>query len=118
VRPALWTGLGVAASGLPLLLSPVLAGVLLGMVLVGAGTFFAQATATGFVNRAATTDRAGASGIYLAAYFSGGLVGSAALGQAFDRFGWPASVAGVALALAVAAILGINLKTASEPANR
>ena len=117
-RPALWTGLGVAALGLPLLLSPILAGVLLGMVLVGAGTFFAQATATGFVSRAATTDRAGASGIYLAAYFSGGLVGSAALGQAFDRFGWPASVAGVALALAVAAILGINLKTASEPANR
>ena len=103
----------MAALGLPLLLSPVLGGVLLGMVLVGAGTFFAQATATGFVSRAAT-DRAGASGIYLAAYFSGGLVGSAALGQAFDRFGWPASVAGVALALAVAAILGFNLRTASE----
>jgi len=118
VRPALWTGLGVAASGLPLLLSPVLAGVLLGMVLVGAGTFFAQATATGFVSRAATTDRAGASGIYLAAYFSGGLVGSAALGQAFDRFGWPTAVAGVALALALAAILDFNLRTASEPANR
>jgi YNFM family putative membrane transporter len=118
VRPALWTGLGVAALGLPLLLSPILAGVLLGMVLVGAGTFFAQATATGFVSRAATTDRAGASGIYLAAYFSGGLMGSAALGQAFDRFGWPASVAGVALALALAAVLGFNLRTASEPANR
>jgi YNFM family putative membrane transporter len=118
VRPALWTGLGVAALGLPLLLSPVLAGVLLGMVLVGAGTFFAQATATGFVSRAAATDRAGASGIYLAAYFSGGLMGSAALGQAFDRFGWPAAVAGVALALALAAILGFNLRTASEPANR
>jgi MFS transporter, YNFM family, putative membrane transport protein len=117
VRPALWTGLGVAALGLPLLLSPVLAGVLLGMVLVGAGTFFAQATATGFVSRAATTDRAGASGIYLAAYFSGGLVGSAALGQAFDRFGWPAAVVGVALTLAVAAILGFNLKTASEQAH-
>ena len=104
----MWTGLGMAALGLPLLLSPVLAGVLLGMVLVGAGTFFAQATATGFVSRAATTDRVGASGIYLAASFSGGLMGSAALGQAFDRFGWPASVAGVVLALAVAAILGIN----------
>ena len=69
-------------------------------------------------SRAATTDRASASGIYLAAYFSGGLVGSAALGQAFDRFGWPASVAGVALALALAAVLGFNLRTASEPANR
>ena len=61
------------------------------MVLVGAGTFFAQATATGFVSRAATADRGAASGVYLAAYFSGGLVGSAVLGQAFDRFGWPVS---------------------------
>ena len=65
------------------------------MVLVGVGTFFAQATATGFVSRAATTDRGAASGIYLASYFFGGLVGSAVLGQVFDRFGWPASVAGI-----------------------
>jgi len=118
VRSALWTGLGVAAVGLPLLLSPVLAGVLLGMVLVGAGTFFAQATATGFVSRAATTDRAAASGIYLTAYFSGGLVGSAVLGQAFDWFGWSVTVAGVAFALALAAVLGFNLRTASESTHR
>lgn len=116
VRPALWTGLGVAAAGLPLLLGPVLWEVLLGMVLAGAGTFFAQATATGFVSRAAP-DRAAASGVYLAAYFSGGLAGSAALGPVFDRFGWPAAVAGVGVALALAAILGFNLRT-SEKAGR
>ncbi|HEY0421178.1 MAG TPA: MFS transporter, partial [Acetobacteraceae bacterium] len=113
---ALWTGLGVAALGLPLLLAPVLALVLLGMVLVGAGTFFAQATATGFVSRVARTDRGAASGVYLAAYFSGGLIGSAVLGQVFDRLGWPACVAGVALALAVAALLGLNLATARDGA--
>lgn len=45
-------------------------------MLIGVGTFFMQATATGFVGRAATTDRASASGIYLASYFLGGLVGS------------------------------------------
>ena len=38
-------------------------------MLVGVGTFFAQAAATGFVGRAATADRASASGIYLACYF-------------------------------------------------
>ena len=43
--------------GLPLLLSPILSGVLTGMVLVAVGTFFAQAIATGFVSRAAETDR-------------------------------------------------------------
>jgi predicted MFS family arabinose efflux permease len=64
--------------------------VLLGMVLIGVGTFFAQATATGFVSRAATADRGSASGIYLACYFAGGLVGTAVLGQIFDRIGWPA----------------------------
>jgi predicted MFS family arabinose efflux permease len=116
VRPALWTGLGAAGLGLPALLSSDLITVLLGMVLVGAGTFFAQATATGFVSRAAA-DRGAASGIYLAAYFSGGLVGSAVLGQAFDRFGWPVSVLGVGLSLAAAAVLGFNLRTAPMSAS-
>ena len=79
-------------------------------MLVAVGTFFAQATATGFVGRAATSDRGSASGIYLACYFCGGLVGTAVLGQIFDRFGWPACVAGIALALGVAALLALRLK--------
>jgi len=99
-----------AGLGMPLLLLPNLATVLLGMVLIGVGTFFAQATATGFVSRAATADRGSASGIYLACYFAGGLVGTAILGQIFDRIGWPACVAGIALALAAAAALTRHLK--------
>ena len=90
-----------AALGLPLLLLPNLSAVLLGLVLVSVGTFFAQAVATGFVGRAARADRAAASGMYLASYFFGGLVGSAVLGQAFDRLGWTACVAGIGLALIV-----------------
>ena len=70
---------------------------LAGLALVGIGTFFAQATATGFVSRTATADRGSASGLYLASYFFGGLVGSAVLGQVFDRFGWAACVAGIGL---------------------
>jgi len=79
--------------------------VLTGMVLVGVGTFFAQASATGFVGQAAHENRGVASGTYLACYFFGGLVGSAVLGQLFDRFGWSACVAGVGAALAIAAVL-------------
>jgi predicted MFS family arabinose efflux permease len=104
-RKALWAGLAIAAAGLPLLLAASLPVVLAGMVLVAAGTFFAQALATGFVSRAAETNRGAASGIYLASYFLGGLVGSAALGFLFDRFGWEACVAGIGAALAVAALL-------------
>lgn len=74
------------------------------------GTLFAQAVATSFVGRAATTDRASASGIYLACYFSGGLVGSALLGQVFDRLGWTACLAGVGAALAIAALLAVRLR--------
>ena len=102
-RPTLWASFAVAAAGLPLLLQPSFAAVLVGLALVAVGTFFAQATATGFVGRAATTDRGSASGLYLASYFLGGLVGSAVLGQVFDRFGWPACVAGIGLALALGA---------------
>jgi YNFM family putative membrane transporter len=116
-RPTLWGSLAMAGVGLPLLLLPNLAVVLLGMVLIGVGTFFAQATTTGFVSRAATADRGSASGIYLACYFAGGLVGTAILGQIFDRIGWPACVAGIALSLGVAAALALRLKMADwQPA--
>jgi predicted MFS family arabinose efflux permease len=108
-RPTIWGALGVAALGLPLMLSSHLPEVLTGMVLVGVGTFFAQAAATAFVGHAATDNRGVASGTYLASYFLGGLVGSAILGQLFDRFGWTACVIGVALSLATAALLTLML---------
>jgi predicted MFS family arabinose efflux permease len=113
-RPALWAALGSAALGLPLLLAASLAVVLAGLVLVGVGTFLAQAIATGFVGRAAMSDRAAASGLYLASYFLGGLAGSALLGQAFDQLGWAACVAGVGLALAAGGLLAARLRLPAE----
>ena len=97
-------------SGLPLMLSSHLVVVLTGMVLVGAGTFFAQASATGFVGQAAHENRGVASGTYLACYFFGGLVGSVVLGQLFDHLGWTACVMGVGASLAVAAVLTVRLR--------
>lgn len=107
---ALRLSLALAIAGLPLLVAPDLAMVLAGLVLVAIGTFAAQAIATGLVGRAATTDRGAASGLYLACYFSGGLAGSAILGQIFDRVGWGACVAGIGLALALAAALSSRLR--------
>lgn len=109
-RPTLWAALAVAGAGLPLLLVAHLPAVLAGLALVGVGTFFAQAVATGFVGRAASVDRGAASGLYLACYFAGGLVGSAVLGQVFDRLGWDACVAGIALALGAGAALAFRMR--------
>jgi YNFM family putative membrane transporter len=113
-RTTMWGSLLLAGAGLPLLLAPNLALVLAGMVLVAVGTFFAQAIATGFVGQAATADRGAASGIYLASYFFGGMVGTALLGQLFDRIGWAACVAGIALTLALAALLALRLRLPTE----
>lgn len=109
-RPTIWGSLAIAGVGLPLMLVPHLGAVLAGMVLVGTGTFSAQAAATGFVGQAAAVNRGIASGTYLACYFCGGLVGTAVLGRLFDAYGWHACVAGVGLALAVAALLTLALK--------
>jgi predicted MFS family arabinose efflux permease len=108
-RPAIWASLAIAVIGLLLLLSPKLPFVLAGMVLVAVGTFFAQAVATGFLGQAAAYGRSAASGMYLACYFSGGLVGTAVLGQMFDRLGWGACVAGVGTALLAASLLTRSL---------
>jgi MFS family permease len=112
-RPALWLGLVLAGVGLSLALAGSLALVLAGLALVAAGTFFAQAVATGYVGRTAKADRGAASGLYLAGYFSGGLVGTAVLGSVFDRLGWPACVGGIAVATISAGAMGLAMKDTS-----
>lgn len=108
-RSALLAGLAVAAAGLSLLASPHIQPVIAGLVLVGLGTFFAQATATGQVSRSAGAARSAASGLYLAAYFAGGLSGAALLGLAFESWGWLACLWIVAGALLGCAVLGLAL---------
>ena len=119
-RPTLWLSFAVAGAGLPFLLGTGLSSVLLGLCLVAVGTFFAQATATGFVGRAAMIDRGAASGLYLASYFLGGLVGSAVLGEIFDRWGWTACVIGIGASLVSGALLAAWLGEARavNPAQR
>jgi len=109
-RPTFWASFAVAAAGLPPLLVPDLTFVLAGLALVAVGTFFAQAAATGFVSRTATTERGAASGIYLASYYLGGLAGSAVLGVVFDMLGWRETVIALGLALALAGLLTVQLK--------
>ncbi len=93
----------LAALGAAALLLPETAWVLVGLAFLAVGTFLAQAVTTGFVGRAARADRGAANGLYLAAYFAGGLAGSAILGVVFDMVGWGACVGGVVAALLIAA---------------
>lgn len=103
--------LGIAVAGLLALISPNLSVVLAGMTLIAVGTFLGQAIATGHVSRVAATDKATVSGIYLASYYSGGLVGSFVLGQAYDRLGWTACVIILVTALIAAMTLARALTT-------
>ncbi len=115
-RRSFLLSLGLSVLALPLLLVPSLPAVLIGLSIVGAGTFFAQATATGFVARAASRDRAAASGLYLSSYYLGGLAGAAVVGLVFERAGWPAAVGVIGLSLVAAAALAFLLKaTTAEP---
>lgn len=109
-RPTFFASLGLAVAGLPLLLAGEIVAVIAGLTMVGVGTFFAQAVATGHVGRVAAGDKAAASGLYLSAYYCGGLVGAALIGLLFDDFGWAAAVGGVFAALALAALLGLGLR--------
>jgi len=92
-----------AVFGLVALLSSSLAVVLAGLAMVAVGTFLAQALATSQVGHIAETEKAMASGAYLASYYTGGLFGSLVIGQIYDRFGWDISVLTL-VALAVLAM--------------
>ncbi|MCR9257854.1 MAG: MFS transporter [Alphaproteobacteria bacterium] len=109
-RPVLWSSIGSAMVGVGLTLADNLAAVLLGLAIIGAGTFFAQAVATGFVSRTADGDKAAANGLYLTSYYLGGLVGAFALGHAVSAGGWPMVALIVFGMLAAACILGVALK--------
>ncbi|MEM1045768.1 MAG: MFS transporter [Pseudomonadota bacterium] len=102
--------MGVAAIGIAGLLSPNLGVVLFGLALVGVGTFCAQAAVTGFIGSAAATDRAAASGLYLASYYLGGLVGAFVVGRIFAAAGWGGSVAAVLVATALSFLFATRLR--------
>ena len=97
-----------------MLLAGNLAFVLVGLALIAVGTFLAQAVATSYVGRRPSNNKGVASGFYLACYFFGGLIGSAVLGQFFDRLGWGGCVLGIGMALAAIGMLSSRLDGAGQ----
>ncbi|MEO0992106.1 MAG: MFS transporter, partial [Pseudomonadota bacterium] len=106
--------LGVALCGLLLTVSPSLPLVLLGLAILGAATFFAQAAATGFVSGHVVTDQAAANGLYLTSYYVGGLAGALLLGQVNMVLAWP----GVCGVIAGSMLLAIFVARSLEPQAR
>ena len=96
-------------TGLALLLTPILWLFLGGMALVGAGLFFAQSVATGYVGRTATHDHAAANGLYLASYYLGGISGAFVIGQVFEAQGWSVSVWTMIVLIGVAWVLSLKM---------
>ena len=103
---ALFVALAAALAGLLAVAVPSLLSMLIGLALVAAGTFAAQAIVAGAVGRITAQGRPAANGLYLAAYYSGGLAGSVVVGAAFDAHGWNAAVLLVAAAVVGAAVIG------------
>jgi YNFM family putative membrane transporter len=92
----------VTAAGLAITLPDSLWAVLPGMLLFTAGFFAAHSTASGWVSRIATQNRAGASSLYLFAYYLGSALTGGFGGFAYSRFGWSGVAAYVGVFLVVA----------------
>ncbi|MEX0364568.1 MAG: MFS transporter [Ruegeria sp.] len=101
--------IAVSLVGLLLLLTPVLVLFLAGLALMGAGLFFAQSVATGYVGRTATHDHAAANGLYLASYYVGGIAGAFVIGRVFEAQGWAVSVIVLAALTCVAWVLSLKM---------
>jgi MFS transporter, YNFM family, putative membrane transport protein len=108
-RGALISGALLSLIGTGLTLTDRLAAMLLGLALVAMGLFFAQAVATAFTGYIAQGAKGTASGLYLAAYYAGGLSGAWAMGRIFDMFGWT----GCAIAASVGCVLMMSIVGAS-----
>ena len=108
-------GLTVEAIGLLATLHASLPTIILGLLLVVAGTFTAQAVVPAFVNREAHGAKGGASALYLAFYYLGGTLGSLLPGLAWERWGWPGVLTSCVGAVAVGIAANALLCAGPEP---
>lgn len=81
-----------------------------GMFVFCAGMFIIHAVASGYISKLAHTNRAISNGLYIAFYYSGGILGSFAPGVIFEYFGWHAFVFVLSFFILVAIFLLFRLK--------
>ena len=100
----LWIPIAVLAAGIALSAATPLLAVLCGIAIITSGFFAAHSTASGWVGRRATRDRAQASALYLLFYYLGSSLLGSASGLAWNHAGWW-GVASFTLALTAAALI-------------
>jgi len=97
--------IGVWMSGVLLLLLPQLPAIITGLTICATCGMLCQAISTGAVPAIASDGRSSAVGLYVTAYYVGGSLGAALPGLAWERGGWPAAVATVAVMLVIMALI-------------
>ncbi len=98
----------IEAAGLLLLLIPLVAAVILGLLGVCAGFFTIHAVAIGLLNGKLSQNHGKANALYMVSYYAGGWLGITGGGFAFERFGWPGVVFFVMCFLAIPLATGLR----------
>jgi YNFM family putative membrane transporter len=99
----LWVPIVILTAGIALTVVRPLAAVLCGIAIITGAFFAAHSTASGWVGRRASRDRAQASALYLLFYYFGGSLLGSAGGIAWNQAAW-SGVAGFVLILCIAAL--------------
>jgi MFS family permease len=95
-RAAIAAAFTASIAGILLTLVQSIFAVVLGLAILAAGVFIAQAVSSSYIGVATTHARAAAVGIYSVFYYAGGTLGSAVTGWFWTHGGWPACVALIA----------------------
>jgi len=116
--PVLLGSVAVMSAGAMLMLAPLAAIVLAGLLLFTAGFFGAHAVASGWTPAAAPPEsRSQASSLYYFGYYAGSSLFGWALGLVFGSAGWPWFVGAVLVMCAAAAFVAATALRA-EPSGR
>jgi len=98
--------------GIAITLAPSVAAIMAGLALCAGCGLLCQTVSTGYVTMIATEGRSSAVGLYVTSFYFGGSVGAFVPGLAYERAGWAACVALVAVMLV---IMGLIVLLAWKP---
>lgn len=104
-RRVVQVGIGLMLLGIAALTTPSLPVVVFGLAVLTAGFFAAHAVASGQIGQRARGAKAQAASLYLCAYYLGSGVLGYAGGALWEHAGWLALMAGVTVAVLIAAAL-------------